>query len=173
MLSFGFAFPLPFGFLSALPSLLPSFVLRLCLYCLAFLCMRLFPRSVRSMQSAETSEPAEMEERRQGERPAGLVLLCLVAVVIGAYCYNMRGLCLQGDRPPPARGTFSVRMDGGKAPNRSCSSPSSLVPRQKTNSWQRDNYRMGIFMTKTLQEHNPQLSCFVLLGYKQLVANRF
>lgn len=53
------------------------------------------------------------------------------------------------------------------------SSTSSLVPRQKTNSWQRDNYRMGIFMTKTLQEHNPQLSCFVLLGYKQLVANRF
>lgn len=147
-LSFGFAFPLSacclrlsppavsFRFcLRRLLSLLscftpffaPSFVSALVFVLLGVLCMRLFPRPVRSMQSAETSEPAEMEERRQGERPAGLVLLCLIAFAIGAYYIIMRGLCLRGATPQPPGGTFSVRVGKGKEPNRSCSSSQPIV----------------------------------------------
>lgn len=146
---------------------LPRFV------CALLLLFRLFSVCSCCVCYAIVSAPCSVNAGRQKQQHGQSIaerrqFACLFAFAIGAYYIIMRGHCLQGATPPPAGGTFSVRFDEGKAPNRSCSSPSSLVPRQKTNSWQRDNYRMGIFMTKTLQEHNPQLSCFVLLGYKQL-----
>ena len=107
-------------------------------------------------------------ERRQGDRLRRACLACLIAFAIGAYCFIMRGLMRRGYIARRPGGTFSVRMDEGEELNRSCSSPNTLVPRQKTSPWQRENYGMGIFMTKTLQGHNPQRSCFLLLGYKQV-----
>lgn len=104
-------------------------------------------------------------ERRQGNAFAGLILLAF-CICYRCIIYHYARTYAAGVYRPAPGGTFLVRMDEGKEPNRSCSSPSSLVPRQKTNSWQRDNYRMGIFMTKTLQEYNPQLSCSLLLDYR-------
>lgn len=61
------------------------------------------------------------------------VLSCLpVCLCYRCIIYHYARACLQGATPPPARGTFSVRFDDGKAPNPSCSSPNSLV--QTSNS---------------------------------------
>lgn len=42
----------------------------------------------------------------KGNASAVLVLLCLIAFAIGAYCFIMRGLCLQGTTPQPPGGYF-------------------------------------------------------------------
>lgn len=83
------------------------------------------PCSVNAERQKQQHEE-RIAERRQGNArracPALPDCLCYRCII-----YHYVRACLQGDRPPPAGGTFSVRFDGGKGENRSCSSPQPLV----------------------------------------------
>lgn len=102
-----FAFAVCFRcFLALLPSLPLLSFLRLCLYCLAFYVCDCFRAVFGQCRTPKTAPRAKHTESRQGERLRRACLACLIAFAIGAYCYNMRGLCLQGATPQPARGYF-------------------------------------------------------------------
>lgn len=66
-------------------------------------------------------------ERRQGERLRRAYLACFLHLLSVHNATLCAGFACRGAIPPPAGGTFSVRFDGGKQPNPSCSSPKPIV----------------------------------------------